>query len=187
MFETAESSFGKLDGLVNNAAIDPRSTIVETNQELFDRVFEVNTRGPFFCTRYAIEAMPEGGSIVNIGSTHGYDGEIDLAAYACSKGALRTLTQHVAKNYASQNIRCNWITVGWVITDNMVKRMARDGYERESIERLGRERVPLGRMQTDLEIAAAVEYLLSDDAAMVTGTELQVTGGFVPSAGVVTE
>ena len=181
LIDRTRERFGRIDGLVNNAGIFPYASLLDTDEQTFDDVLAVNLRGAFFCCRYAIEAMAEagGGSIVNIGSTHGFDGGLSLAAYACSKGALYTLTRHVAKNYTRQRIRCNWITVGWVDTPG----------ERDAVERRGRnldwlrERsgaMPLGRLQTDEDIARGAVYLLSDAAEQVTGSDLKITGGFAP-------
>ena len=121
-----------------------------------------------------------GGSIVNVGSTHAWAGAHDLAAYSVSKGGLHTLTQHIAKNYAAGGIRANWITVGWVETPGEIARLEEEGKDTEWLHQKAKERVPLGRLQTGQDIAAAVIYLLSDDASQVTGTDIHVTGGFVP-------
>lgn len=184
LIQEAERYFGKIDGLVNNAGIFPYVSLLDTDEEVFDRVFDVNIKAPFFCTKYAIEAMMKNGdgSIVNIGSTHGFGGNGKLAAYACSKGALHTLTQHVARNYARKGIRSNWITVGWVVTPGEMERLVIDGHDKQWLEELGRERVPLGRLQTEEDIANSVLFLLSDESSQVTGVDLHVTGGYAPSS-----
>jgi hypothetical protein len=88
-----------------------------------------------------------------------------------------TLTHHVARNYTSRGICCNWVTVGWVITPGELEFWTRDGKGTTAIEERARTFMPMGRMQTPGEIAAAVAFLLSDDADQVTDTELWVTGG----------
>jgi NAD(P)-dependent dehydrogenase (short-subunit alcohol dehydrogenase family) len=182
LIEQAEIHFGKLDGLVNNAGIFPRASLLETEENLFDEVFTVNVKGAFFCTKYAIEAMirNNGGSIVNIGSTHAFNGGFKLAAYSCSKGALHTLTLHVARNYAKYHIRANWITVGWVITPGELEVTYKEGYDEEWLKLKGEERIPMGRFQTPEDIAMGTIYLLSDESDQVTGSELHITGGFLP-------
>ena len=173
----AERLLGGLDGLVNNAGIFPRAALVDETEEQFDRVFDVDIKGAFFCCRHAIRAMRGGGSIVNMGSTHGYDGMYSLAAYACAKGALRTLTHHIARNYADRRIRANWVTVGWVLTDGERELRRAQGQGPEWIEEQGRKIIPLGRLQTAQDMADTVTFLLSDASAMITGAEIPVTGG----------
>ena len=179
MIRRAVELLGGLDGLVNNAGIFPRSALVDETEEQYDRIFAVDIKGPFFCCKYAIGAMDleGGGSIVNMGSTHGYGGMYALAAYACAKGALKTLTQHVARNYARTRIRCNWVTVGWVATDGEMALRQAQGQGIEWLEEQGRRIIPLGRMQTTQDMADTVRFLLSDASAMVTGAEIPVTGG----------
>jgi NAD(P)-dependent dehydrogenase (short-subunit alcohol dehydrogenase family) len=176
---TAVGLLGGLDGLVNNAGIFPRAPLVDETEEQYDRIFAVDIKGAFFCCKYAIRAMdPEqGGSIVNMGSTHGYDGMHALAAYACAKGAMRTLTQHIARNYTDRRIRCNWVTVGWVATEGEMALREAQGQTMEWLEEQGRRIIPLGRMQTAQDMADTVRFLLSDGSAMVTGAEIPVTGG----------
>ena len=182
LVDTAVARFGRLDGLVNNAGIFPRGTLLETDEALFDRVFGVDLKGAFFCCRYGVAAMIGcgGGSVVNIGSTHAWAGSRDLAAYGVAKGALHTLTRHIAKNYAGERVRANWVTVGWVESPGEVARVEKEGRDAAWLRRQGEERVPLGRLQTGEDIAWAVVYLLSDEAAQVTGTEIHVAGGFLP-------
>ena len=182
LVEAAVARFGRLDGLVNNAGIFPRGTLLETDEALFDQVFGVDLKGAFFCCRYGVAAMIRGGggSVVNIGSTHAWAGSRDLAAYGVAKGALHTLTRHIAKNYAREGVRANWVTVGWVETPGEVARVEKEGRSAAWLRERGEERVPLGRLQTGEDIAWAAVYLLSDEAAQVTGTEIHVTGGFLP-------
>lgn len=174
------STFGRIDGLVNNAGVFPRGSIEDTTEDLYDSVMAVNAKGSFFCAQFAVNAMVEtgGGSIVNIGSTHAFKGSRQLAAYACSKGALHSLTTYLAVNYAQHGIRSNWVTIGWVASPGEVERFEKMGKSREDLEAMARERVPSGRLQTVLDNAYAVVYLLSDESAQVTGTEIHVTGGF---------
>ena len=183
LIESAVDTYGRIDGLVNNAAIFPRAAITEVDENHFDRVFDVNVKGPLFCSRFAVERMQQSGSgsIVNIGSAHAWAGSIKLAVYACSKGALHTLTMHVAKNYAKDNIRSNWVTVGWVATPGELDRIEKDGHDAAWLDREGEQYVPLGRLQTNDDIAFGVIYLLSEESAQVTGTQIHATGGFLPS------
>ena len=171
--------FGRIDGLVNNAGIYPYAKLEEVTQEEFDRVMATNVRGAYFCTQRALEYMKKtGGSIVNIGSTHWELGGADMSVYSISKGALHTLTKLVAHHYAPYGIRCNWITVGWVLSDGERERLLRSGMSEEEIARAGAERIPSGKFQTGEDIANACVFLLSDASKQVTGTDIACTGGF---------
>jgi NAD(P)-dependent dehydrogenase (short-subunit alcohol dehydrogenase family) len=175
----AEAKFGRIDGLVNNAGIFPRGTMLDTTEELFDSIFNVNIKGPFFCTKYALDSMLRtgGGSIVQIGSTNAYKGQKDLAAYSCSKGAMLTLSRHVAANYGEQGVRSNWITVGWVASDGEIELHEKMGLTVDKLNEIAKETIPSGRMQTADDMAYGVIYLLADESSQVTGTELTITGG----------
>ena len=111
-------TFGRIDCLVNYAGILPAAPLTGTSEDLYNQVMDINFKSTFFCCQYAIDSMLKtgGGSIVNVGSTHAYGGDKDRAVYACSKGAILVLTKHIAMNYARQNIRANWLTMGWVAT-----------------------------------------------------------------------
>jgi NAD(P)-dependent dehydrogenase (short-subunit alcohol dehydrogenase family) len=176
----AVGRYGRIDGLVNYTGILPVGSLGETGEELFDDVFDTNVKASFFVTKYVIERMVKGGggSIVNIGSLHGYGGDFDRAAYACSKGALLTLTKHVAKNYARQAIRANWITMGWVATPGELALRSQQGRGLEWLEQQARELMPMRRLQTVDDNVPAIVFLLSDHAAQVSGTELHITGGW---------
>ena len=180
LIESAESHFGGIDGLVNYAGILPASSITDTEESLFDDVFAINVKAAFFCTKYAVESMLRGGggSIVNIGSLHAYSGDRDRAAYSCSKGALLSLTKHIARNYAGDHIRANWITMGWVATPGELERRRQQGHDMEWLEQMGREVMPMGRLQTVEDNVPGVIYLLSDESSQVTGVELHISGGF---------
>lgn len=176
--------WGGVDGLVNNAGIFPRATLLDTRLDVYERVFAINIRAAFYFCQYALPAMIErgGGSVVNIGSAHGYSGGRSLAAYACAKGALHTLTKHIAAVYAAERIRANWITVGWVASEGEIDLRSQMGVSAGELHDIGRRSVPLGRLQTGEEIAWGAVYLLSDQAAMVTGTDLHIAGGLVAHA-----
>ncbi|MDB5083138.1 MAG: dehydrogenase, short-chain alcohol dehydrogenase like protein [Bacilli bacterium] len=180
LMEKTYEYFGRLDGLVNNAGIFPRATLIETDEDLFDQVFTVNIKSAFFCSKYAIEYMKRGGggSIVHMGSTHGYKGGEDLAAYACSKGALNTLSKHIAHNYAQYGIRSNWITVGWVASEGEIDRFIKEGKTTQDLFAMAKQRIPSGRLQTSEDMAYGIVYLLSDESNQVTATDLHITGAF---------
>jgi len=174
--QTATGRFGKLDILVNNAAIViPRVAIEDRTVEEWDRVMAVNARGVFLGTKHAIPAMRRagGGSIVNISSVAGIGQSLHQEpAYAASKGAIRIFTKVTASQHAQDGIRCNSVHPGPIDTDMLHSAMPDPDVLKKRLER-----VPLGRMGTVPEIVTVVLYLASDDSAYMTGSELVIDGG----------
>ena len=174
--QTATGRFGKLDILVNNAAIViPRVAIEDRTVEEWDRVMAVNARGVFLGTKHAIPAMRRagGGSIVNISSVAGIGQSLHQEpAYAASKGAIRIFTKVTASQHAQDGIRCNSVHPGPIDTDMLHSAMPDPDVLKKRLER-----VPLGRMGTVPEIITVVLYLASDDSAYMTGSELVIDGG----------
>ena len=167
----AESKYGKLNVLVNNAAILIRKEIEETTVEDWDLIMDVNAKSVFLGTKAAIPAMRRagGGSIVNISSISGLVG-IGPAAYIATKGAVRLFTKSTAIQYAGENIRANSIHPGGVDTP-MVNEFPQDPRNQTNL------RTPMGRRAQPEEIAYGVLYLASDEASFVTGSELVIDGG----------
>jgi NAD(P)-dependent dehydrogenase (short-subunit alcohol dehydrogenase family) len=182
LIDGAVERFGRLDGFVNYAGILPAATLEETDEGFFDDMFAINMKAPFFCAKHAVAAMKQsgGGSLVFVGSAHAYGGSDDRAAYACSKGALLTLVRHIAKNYAKDRIRANWITMGWVATQGEMALRTEQGRDLRWLEETAAASVPMGRLLTVEDHVPGIMYFLSDSSSMVTGTELQINGGFVP-------
>lgn len=179
LVQAALEHFGRLDVLVNNAAIFPSIPLEELTVAQWDEVFAVNVRGPFLCCRAAIAPMRAqgGGAIINIGSTLAYRASAERLAYACSKGALLTMTKTLAQELAPEQIRVNWVTVGWVATPGEVK--LRNQTHGDGATWLAEQsaRMPMGRLETPEDIAGGVAFLASDDASHVTGCELNISGG----------
>ena len=170
------SAFGRLDILVNNAGISMWSVLHETSEEDWDRVMDVNTKGVFFGTKHAIPAMMEsgGGSIINISSQLGIVGtEQSSPQYQASKGAVRLLSKHTAIRYAPNNIRCNSVHPGPIVTPMTEVRRADPEAYAEMVSR-----IPLGRFGEPEEIANGALYLASDESRWVTGSELVLDGGW---------
>ena len=176
--EAAVSRYGKLDILVNNAAIVIQKAAIEdrTGDE-WDRIFEVNAKGVFLGTKHAIPEMRKagGGSIVNISSVAGIGQSTHQEpAYAASKGAVRIFSKVTASQHAADGIRCNSVYPGPIDTDMLHSSMGSpEGLENRLT------RVPLRRMGTAEEIAKGVLYLASDDSSYVTGSELVIDGGAI--------
>lgn len=179
LIDTTAGRYGRIDGLVYNAGIYPYNKLEKVTPEEFDRVMATNVRGAYFCIQRALEYMKKtGGSIVNIGSTHWELGGADMSVYSLSKGALHTLTKHVAHHYAPYGIRCNWVTVGWVLSDGEHQRLLESGMSEEEIQQAGRDNIPSGSFQTGEDIANVCLFLLSDCSKQVMGTDIACSGGF---------
>jgi 2-keto-3-deoxy-L-fuconate dehydrogenase len=164
-----------LDVLVNVAGIGSTTTAPETALETWEDVFAVNARGTFLCCKHAIPSMVArgGGSIVNMGSVAGLVGLRNRAAYCASKGAVIALTRALAIDHVADGVRVNAVCPG-TVDSPWVRQLVDD--LGESLDAL-RARQPMGRLGTPGEIATAVLYLASDDAAFVTGTAFVIDGG----------
>lgn len=178
LVETALRTYGKLDGLVNNAGRFPRATLEETTTEFWDEVLEINLRGAFYCCKFAVPPMKKngGGSIVNMGSICGIQSLPNLVAYGASKAGLLGLTRTLAGALAQDRIRVNYLIPGWVLTEGEIATQQKEGRNETSLRKEG-ERLALGRQQTPQDAAYACLYLLSDESAQVTGTVLNVDAG----------
>jgi 3alpha(or 20beta)-hydroxysteroid dehydrogenase len=172
----ATGRYGRLDVLINNAAITiPKVPIEERTAAEWDRVMAVNAKGVFLGTKYAIPEMRRvgGGSIVNISSVAGIGQSFHQEpAYAASKGAIRIFTKVTASQHAQDRIRCNSVHPGPIDTEMLHAAMP----DPEVLQRR-LQRVPLGRMGTVDEVVRLVLYLASDESAYMTGSELVIDGG----------
>lgn len=179
LLNVSADHYGRIDILVNNAGVFPSLPIEESTADVWDEVFAVNARGAYLCSRAALPHFRRvgGGAIINIGTTLAYRGREDRIAYSASKGALLALTKAMAHGFAKDRIRSNWITVGWVASPGEIA--LRDALNGSGVDYLDEHgsRAPLGRIETPEEIAAGVAYLASDEAAHVTGCELNISGG----------
>jgi NAD(P)-dependent dehydrogenase (short-subunit alcohol dehydrogenase family) len=168
----AAETFGGLDILVNNAGVTRSQTFDETNETLYDEMFDLNMKGYFFCARAALPWLEQSGhgSIVNITSIHGGAGFPNHAAYAATKGAVIGFTRSLAIELAPRHIRVNAIGPGVVEVPRYFKM---PGYSRE----FGNTLLPWGRVGQPSDIAPAVAFLASDAADFITGQTLYVDGG----------
>ena len=173
----AEEVYKRLDILVNNAGVSAVGGIEDTTVEEWDRVMEVNAKGVFLGTKYAIPAMQRtgGGSIINISSQLGIVAMAESSPqYIASKGAVRLLTKSTALQYAADGIRCNSVHPGPIVTP-----MTEGRRSDEAVRELMESRIPLGRYGEAIEVAYGVLYLASDESSFVTGSELVIDGGWV--------
>ncbi|MGH1365303.1 MAG: SDR family oxidoreductase [Calditrichia bacterium] len=178
LFEYTDSLPESLVGLVNNAGIlETQMPLVEMTAARIERIFSINVTGCFLCAREAIKRMSvksggNGGSIVNISSVASRTGSPhEYIDYAASKGAIDTMTIGLAKEVAAEDIRVNCVRPGLTHTE-----IHASGGEANRIERL-KGRIPLQRGGLPEEVAAAVVWLLSEEASYTTGALLDVAGG----------
>lgn len=166
---------GRIDVLFINAGISRLATIDSTEEPMFDEIFNVNFRGPYFLLKHAAPVMTDGGSIILTSSTAAVLGMPGVSAYGASKGALRSLGIHMAVELAPRRIRVNTITPGPINTSIGSKM----GLTHEQIAWFGQmiAKLPLERIGQPEEIAAAALYFASDDSKFTTGAELRVDGG----------
>jgi NAD(P)-dependent dehydrogenase (short-subunit alcohol dehydrogenase family) len=181
----ADRAFGRVDILVNAAGLTDRGNLLNTTPELFDRMFAINTRAPFFLMQGAVKLMireKTEGSIVNIGSTSERAGQPFIAPYCASKGALATLTRNSGYALMRNRIRVNQLDIGWMASDGE-DRVQREfhGAEEGWLEEAAAKQ-PFGRLLDPAEVARAVAFLASDDSGMMTGSVIQfdqsVWGGY---------
>ena len=151
----------------------------DLTEEVWDLTVDVNLKGHFLCAKHSIPRMVErgGGSIVFIGSVHGYMGGSDVLAYASAKGGLWTMTRNLARTYARQQIRVNYINPGWVASEGELAHRQELGRSREWLEEQGRTAVPSGRLQTPEDTAHVCVLLATDQGSQITATRFNVDGG----------
>jgi len=175
--DACHSSFGSLDAVVNGAALDHTDELVSTPMADVRRVFDINTFAVIAMIQAAARLMDHGGSIVNITSRLAVAGIPTMGVYAASKGAVQSLTLSAAVELAPRGIRVNDVAPGMTKTPLYDTWVAGTPDPAQS-EREVLSRIPLGRLATPDDVAAAVAYLVSDDAQYVTGTTIRVDGGY---------
>ncbi len=176
----ADQNSQRIDILINNAGIANIGTVENTSEADFDRVYSVNVKGIFLCSRAAVRRMlaSGGGVILNLASIASLIGLTDRFAYSMSKGAVLTMTRSIAVDYVKRGIRCNCICPARVHTPFVdgYLRATYPGREAEMFKQLS-EYQPLGRMGTPEEVAALALYLCSDEASFITGQAYPIDGG----------
>jgi NAD(P)-dependent dehydrogenase (short-subunit alcohol dehydrogenase family) len=170
-----DKRFGRVDSLVNAAALTDRGNIFDTTEERYNEIFDANVRGPFFLIQESVLIMRRekiAGSIVNIQSMSAHGGQPFNIAYCASKGALATLTRNVANSLLKFRIRVNGLNIGWMSTpgeDHIQKTYhgAKDGWLDEAVKAK-----PFGRLIDPKEVARACAYLCSDESGLMTGSNI---------------
>ena len=185
----ADRKFGRLDVLVNAGAITDRGTILDTSPALFDRMFAVNARAPFFLMQDAAKLMRRdrvAGSMVNIQSMSAHGGQSFITAYSASKAALAALTRNVAFSLMPDRIRVNGLNIGWMDSPGEANIQGSHHHAPPDWLAQAEAKQPFGRLIKPGEVARAVAYLASDESGLMTGSVIdfdqQVLGaGDAPS------
>lgn len=179
LFDKAYEKYGKIDGFFNYAGVTPVSPLDTCDEATFDWVTDVNYKACFFCCQQAVKymRMNGGGSIVFTGSAHAWGGQKDRTAYACSKGVLRILMEHIAHQYAAEHIRCNYFTLGWTPTEGEVALRNSQGESEAELRKRAAEILPMGRMCERSDYMEGLVYLMSDASSMMTGSTFRLTAG----------
>lgn len=172
LVDTAAKTFGRLDVLVNNAGVNADKLILRMQEADFDKVIDTNLKGAFFCSKAACKLMMRQryGRIINLSSVVGLHGNAGQSNYAASKAGLIGLTKSLAKEFAARGVTVNAVAPGFIETD-MTAAMP------EAAKMAALAAVPAGRIGAPAEVAHAVAFLASEEAAYITGQVLCVDGG----------
>jgi len=178
--QTIVDKFGKLSILVNNAGVQVEKNIIDTTDEDWDALMDVNAKGVFLVCRELIPVMTTGGSIINIGSVSGNIADPGLALYNASKAFVHGLTRSIAVDHGP-DIRCNAISPGWIMTDmaDAAFDLANDS---TAAQKDALKRHPAGRFGQPEDIANLAVWLASDDAGFATGQCYTLDGGMTAAS-----
>ena len=174
LVEVTIGKYGKINTLINNAAIQVNKTIEDTSFEDWNAQMAVNVGGVFLCSKLFLPHLKvTGGSIVSMSSVNGYFAEPSCAGYCATKAAIIGLTKAMAIDHGHEGIRVNCIAPGFIVTDMSAKALNDDGERKQKVM----SRTPMGYMGDPADIASAALYLANDEAKYVTGIVLPVDGG----------
>lgn len=168
--------FGRIDGLVNNAAAIIRGNIENTDAELFDRTVAIDLKAPFLLIQAALPHFRKQGTgrVLNIGSINAYCGERNQFAYSVCKGGLMTLTRNLADAHGIEGIRVNQLNVGWTLTPNEFALKMKEGLPEDWPIKVSATFAPSGRLLSPEDIAWAAVYFLSDEGGLINGAVLDL-------------
>jgi len=178
VMQEVERALGRLDVLVNNAAVELDARVEETSVTQWDQVMAVNVRSVFLCTKHALPMLRRagGGSVINVSSINGFWAEPGLAAYNASKGAVLALTRAIAIDHGPEGVRCNSICPSYVVTD-----MLQQFFDSQADPRDARARAEsahaLRRLSTPDEVASLALWLASEESSFASGHSFVLDGG----------
>lgn len=172
--------YGKIDILFNNAGILEGGTVVTTSEEVWDRTMDINVKGVYLASKFAVPLMAKhgGGSVINNSSVLGMVGMENCMAYNASKGAIRQITRSMALDHAGDNIRVNSICPGYIKTKMDVEFMGNPPDAEEQLDKIAADMIPLVRRAEPEEVAQSVLFLASDESKYMTGSDLVIDGGW---------
>ena len=176
LVDIAVTAYGKLDAIVNNAAMVASSDIHTTDLSFFRQVMEINTIAPFALIKAALPHLSKvRGCVLNIGSVNAYSGEPNLLPYSISKGALMTMTRNLGDTlHRESGLRVNQINPGWVLTEKEIQRKREHGLPDDWYKQIPSVFAPAGRILYPEEIAAAAVFWLSDESGPISGQVLDL-------------
>ena len=171
----ALKAFGKIDAVVNNAAIVARSTLATTDAGSFDRMMAVNVRAPLLLIQAAFPQLKANeGCVLNIGSINAHSGQANLLDYSVSKGALQTLSRNLANAHGTDRVRVNHLNVGWVLTAREYAHQIEHGLAKDWPQTVPEQFAPSGRLIMPEEIASAAVYWLGDESRPISGSVVEL-------------
>ncbi len=176
LVDFAVTRFGKLDAVVNNAALIATGNIHDTDATKFLEFLTINTLAPFLLIQAALPQLRANqGCVLNIGSVNAYSGEPDLLPYSVSKGALMTMTRNLGDTlFREEGVRVNQINPGWVLTEAEEKRKREEGFPENWYADLPNVFAPAGRIIAPSEIAAGAVYWLADESGPISGQVVEL-------------
>jgi NAD(P)-dependent dehydrogenase (short-subunit alcohol dehydrogenase family) len=171
----AMKAFGRIDAVVNNAAIVARTNLQSTSAESFDRIMAVNVRGPLLLIQAAFAQLKANeGCVLNIGSINAYSGQPNLLDYSISKGAMMTMSRNLANAHGVDRVRVNHFNVGWVLTAREYAHQIEHGMAADWPQTVSSQFAPSGRLMSPEEIATAAVYWLGDESRPVSGAVVEL-------------
>jgi len=175
--DQASEFLGGVNCLVNNAGVTMNRPFLKVAPEQFDKLFNINFRGPYFLTQRLVEGMLQqgGGVICNMSSVHGLQGVPEHSVYAATKGAIIAYTRSLAVELAYKGIRVNAIAPGWITVENYFKCIP--GFTKEMAAEAGHNSIPVARCGEPSDIARLAAFLCSDDASYIVGQTIVADGG----------
>jgi len=169
--DSAIAAFGKIDAIVNNAAVIERNNLTQLTQEAFTKTIAVNLQSALFLIPAAFPYLKKSeGCVLNIGSVNAYSGESSLLAYSIGKAGMQAMTRNLANAHGADKVRFNLINPGWILTDREYSDQIKKGMPEGWPEKLGKEFVPYGAMSTPEQLATACIYWISEESRPFTGS-----------------
>lgn len=173
--QAALQAFGRIDAVVNNAAIVPRTTIHNATVESFERTMAINVRAPILLIQAAFPQLKANeGCVLNIGSINALSGEATFLDYSVSKGALQTLSRNLANAHGTDKVRVNHLNIGWVLSPREYAHQMAQGLPADWPEKVPALYAPSGRLIKPEEIANAAVYWLGDESRPITGSVVEL-------------